>query len=447
MRGGAFVLNRNGDKVGTKDRRTGRRSRRGCDEIGNDVTRVYRRNGRDRDYDEYVSVKGRRRPPKRRNIDDDLDLDKGKKTGVKKKKSKFKRFLKFALIILIVFFLVRFIVATYRWRKFSKEMLSNQNSVVLDSNGNVIANIGDYKNKIVLGSDEIPKNIKNAYVAIEDQRFYSHHGVDVVRTGHAIGSYIVHFGRTSFGGSTITQQLVKNMTGDSSDKISRKVTEWWRAWTLESCASKDEVLTAYLNIIYIGPNTYGVGAGAKYYFDKSASELSLEECAFLAGINNSPNSYNPFSKENDHSDLIKKRTKLVLGKMKELNYISKSEYDEAIERLDEGLKFKNGVVDSSDGVYSYHTDAVILEITGELSKKYNMSERFANNYLELAGLKIHSTQVSDIQSEMEKEFEKNKYVIKSVKNEDSSQAAMVMINHKTGQVVACARWAWKEEYF
>ncbi len=283
----------------------------------------------------------------------------------------------------------------------------------------------------------MPNNLKNAYVAIEDERFYSHHGVDIKRTASAIFNYVIHFGSSSFGGSTITQQLVKNLTGDNTDSIFRKVKEWWKAWLLETSLSKEEILEGYLNVIYVGPSIYGVDAGAKYYFNKSASDLSLEECAFLAGINHSPNSYNPFG-DTDNSEKIENRTLTVLGKMLELEYINKDEYDIAVSNVENGLKFENGDVSAeSDGVYSYHTDALILEVTEDIEDKYNISETFATNYINMAGLTIHSTQDSNIQTETEKECEKSKYVLKSQIGGNSSQAAMVVMDHKTGRVLSC----------
>ena len=288
-----------------------------------------------------------------------------------------------------------------------------------------------------LASSEIPAILKNAYVAIEDERFYSHSGVDIRRTASAIFSYVIHFGSSSFGGSTITQQLVKNLTGDSTDSVTRKVKEWWKAWQLETCLSKDEILTGYLNVIYVGPSIYGVEAGAKYYFNKSAKDLTLEECAFLAGINHSPNSYNPFT-DDDNSEKIENRTKTVLGKMKELGYIStEEEYNSAVSNVKEGLNFKKGEVESGDGVYSYHTDALITEITQDIADKYNISETFATNYITMAGLTIHSTQDSKAQETTETEFEKTKYVRASKNGGDSSQAAMVVMDHTTGYVTAC----------
>ena len=298
-------------------------------------------------------------------------------------------------------------------------------------------NFGDEKKKSNISFEEMPDNLKNAYVAIEDERFYKHSGVDIKRTASAIFNYVIHFGSSSFGGSTITQQLVKNITGDNTDSVTRKVKEWWKAWLLETKLSKEEILEGYLNIIYVGPSIYGVDSGAKYYFNKSASELSLEECAFLAGINHSPNSYNPFS-DTDNSEKIRNRTITVLDKMKELGYIDETSYNEAVSNVNSGLNFKNGEVEAkSDGVYSYHTDALITEITNDIEKKYNISEEFATNYINMAGLTIHSTEDSKIQEETEKEFEKSKYVLKSKTGGDNSQAAMIVMDHKTGNVLSC----------
>ncbi len=353
-----------------------------------------------------------------------------------KKKSKIKKFIRIMLLILILILLINLIISTARWRKLAKDMLISQNSIVIDSEGNEIAQIGDSKIKTTITSKEIPDILKEAYVAIEDERFYKHHGVDGKRTLAATGSYIIHFGSSSFGGSTITQQLVKNMTGDSSTSVIRKVKEWWKAWNLETCGTKDEILVSYLNTIYVGPNIYGVEAGAKYYFNKSAKELTIEECAFLAGINHSPNSYNPYTNI-DNTEKINKRTKTVLKKLKELEKISNSEYKEAVAKVDEGLKFQKAEQNSGDGVYSYHTDALINQVTKEISKKYKISYEFAENYLELSGATIYSTQNTNIQSKIEEEFEKEKYQIQSNVGGDPSQAAMVITDHTTGQVLGC----------
>ncbi len=363
-----------------------------------------------------------------------------KKEETKKNiKSKKKKVIAILIILVIIFFAINLGISTHKWKTIVKDMAINQPSVVKDIQGNEIAKLGSEKKKKTIS--KIPDNLKNAYVAIEDERYYKHHGVDIKRTASAIGSYVIHFGSSSFGGSTITQQLVKNLTSDSTDSITRKVKEWWKAWQAETCLSKEEILTLYLNSIYVGPSIYGVEAGAQYYFSKSAENLSIEECAFIAGINHSPNSYNPFS-DKDNSEKIKKRTKTVLNKMKELGYIEEKEYSAAIQNVENGLKFNQGAIASDTSIYSYHTDALITNVTNDICNKYDINEEFASNYLSMAGLTIYSTQDSKIQTEMEKECEKKKYILASKNGTDTSQAAMVIIDHKTGNVLRMYRWTW-----
>ena len=156
------------------------------------------------------------------------------------------------ILISIISLAVVLGVSSNRWANLAKEMANNENSVVLDSTGNIIATLGVERKNKKISLQDMPENLKNAYVAIEDERFYNHHGIDIKRTGGAILSYVIHFGSSSYGGSTITQQLVKNLTGDSTDSITRKVKEWWKAFVLEMALSKDEILETYLNIIYVG---------------------------------------------------------------------------------------------------------------------------------------------------------------------------------------------------
>ena len=342
-----------------------------------------------------------------------------------------------SIIILVILILgISFGVKSYKWKNLMEDMFTNECSIVIDQEGNTIAEIGSERKKEKVSLSEMPENLKNAYVGIEDERYYSHHGVDIKRTASAIFSYVIHLGSSSYGGSTITQQLVKNLTGDNTDSIFRKVKEWVKAYELELFFSKDEILEMYLNIIYVGPNIYGVQAGSEYYFSKDVGNLSLAECAFLAGINNSPNSYNPFT-DDDNSEKIEKRTKTVLSKMLELEYISQEEYENAIKEVESGLKFKKGEVSSSDGIYSYHTDALINEIIEDISEEENITETFAANYLYYSGLTIHGTQISSIQEKTEAEMEKSKYQIKSQDGSTTSQAAMVIIDQSTGKVVSC----------
>ena len=354
----------------------------------------------------------------------------------KPKKKIIKKIILILFLIALVALGIVMAISAFSWKNITEDMFNNENSVVVDTNGDVIATLGVEQKKLKIEYEDIPDNLVHAYVAIEDERFYSHHGVDIKRTGAAILTYITHFGNSSFGGSTITQQLVKNLTGDSSDSVMRKVKEWWKAFLLESYFSKEEILEMYLNIIYVGPNIYGVQAGSRYYFDKDAEDLSLEECAYLAGINNSPNSYNPFV-DDDNTELITNRTNTVLQKMLELGYIEEDEYNEAVSEVNNGLDFDKGKIETENPIYSYHTDALITDIVSDLAEEKNISETFATNYLNMAGLTIHSTQNSDIQDDVETEFLKRQYMLDSADGESTSQAAMVILDHETGNVLAC----------
>ena len=212
--------------------------------------------------------------------------------------------------------------------------------------------------------------IPNAFVAIEDERFREHNGIDLKRTAAATAKYglsKIGIGSASYGGSTITQQLVKNLTKEDDRNWERKVKEMARAYYIEKELSKDQILELYLNLIFLGGNTYGVEVASNYYFSKSAQDLTLAESAFLAGINNSPNNYSPFNTENEASvNKIKTRTKTVLSKMKELGYINDEEYNNAIAEVDAGINFQKGQIRQT--IYSYHTEAAINEITERLSK-------------------------------------------------------------------------------
>ena len=186
--------------------------------------------------------------------------------------------------------------------KISEEdlVIKYENSTVYDKDGNVIATLsGGTKRKIVSLSD-MSEYLPKAFVAIEDERFYEHSGVDVLRTGKAVVTYVFNGGSSSFGGSTITQQLIKNITNEKDNSsiagAIRKVKEMSKALQVEQYLSKDQILELYLNIIFVGGDDInGVALGAVYYFDKDVKDLTIAESAFLAGINHMPNNYKPFA--------------------------------------------------------------------------------------------------------------------------------------------------------
>ena len=313
----------------------------------------------------------------------------------------------------------------------------------------VVANLsGDEKRKIITIED-MSKYLPKAYVAIEDERFEKHHGVDWKRTAGAIFNTIFK-GSSSYGGSTITQQLVKNLTKDDESSglagIYRKIREWAKAYQVERMISKEQILELYLNILYVGGegNLHGVELGAEYYFNKSAKDLSLAECAYMAGINSSPSSYNPFDTSTDNTEKIKNKTKTVLGKMLELGSISQEEHDSAVAEVDNGLAFSKGDVSTSSN-YSYHTDAVIDQVVNQVMEERGVSRQIAENYVYSSGLTIYSTVNNDIQARIEEEYKNDKYIISGRQKDENgnlinehSQSGMAIVDYKTGYVVAVA---------
>ena len=317
-------------------------------------------------------------------------------------------------------------------------------------NGNEIGSLSDGTKRISLTLNDMGKYLPNAYVAIEDERFYKHSGVDFKRTAAATVTYITHKGKSNFGGSTITQQVVKNITQDKEDTAERKVKEMVKALQVEHILSKDQILELYLNLIFVGgKDVNGVGLGAVYYFNKDVQDLSLAECAYMAAINNSPNMYDPFKEDEKQQARIDKgetRAKVVLGKMKELGYIKNDEYETAIKEVDEGLHFENGNTNITTLV-SYQVDAAIDEIIKQYAQEKNLSEEMAKVEIYGGGYKIYVSQRSSVQAEIEEEMSKwDEYhtVSGAVAGKEvnghpgqDSMAAMAIVDPKTGEVVAC----------
>ena len=385
--------------------------------------------------------------------------DTNKKTIKNKKKMnpKFKMALKILLIIVLLICVIGAgVVAAMFFGLFgddfeiSKEELivGNSNTIVLDKDGNEIANLSNDEKRKTISLSEMSPYLPKAYIAIEDKRFYSHNGVDIKRTAGAILGTVT--GNSSYGGSSITQQLVKNITKDKARSgvagVVRKMKEWSKAVQVERMISKDQILELYLNIIFVGGSElHGVELGSQYYFNKSAKDLSLAECAFLAGINNSPNAYSPYDTSLDQektANLRKERTLTVLKEMKSQGMIeNEDEYNSAVKEVEDGLKFERGYAGTSN--YSYHTDATIEQVIQQVMEEKNISRDLARNYVYGSGLTIYSTEDSKVQERVEEEFAKEKYQISGreknkngeLKN-DHTQAGMVIIDNETSQVVA-----------
>lgn len=391
------------------------------------------------------------------------EVNKKNKKG--KKKGKHPKLKKALIIIFIIFILLCLIgVGIFAGVFFSDKLkltkaeltIGHNNSAVKDIDDEQIFDLssGDINRKIITYSEMGPY-LPNAYVAIEDKRFYDHSGIDLTRTMSAAIQYVLRGGHSSYGGSTITQQLVKNLKSDKDDTgfagVTRKIREMSRAYQIEQMLSKQQILEQYLNIIYVGGTTIcGVENGAKYYFSKSAKDLDLAEAAFLAGINHSPNSYNPFWNEGDEdvTKAIKTRTKTVLAEMKDQNRISDNAeeaeklYNEAVAEVDAGLKFKEGSFSNATQM-SYHTDAAIKEVVSDLAELKDIDEKAARSLLVSGGYKIYTTQNTEIQKRMEKEYVKDEYIYYArttggpKENKEHTQSGMVIIDNKTGYVIGC----------
>lgn len=262
------------------------------------------------------------------------------------------------------------------------------------------------ENRIWTDLEDIPKYLQKAAIAIEDKRFEKHHGVDWKGTTRAIVYTL--FGKNVQGGSTITQQLVKNVTGDNEVTVKRKITEIYRALELEKRYEKDEILEAYLNEVFFGQSCYGVVTASHMYFNKDVSDLTLAECASLMGITNNPSMYDPtlssWTRENN-----RERQLTILGAMLEQGKISQEEYDEA---KAEDIVFSNGFTISgkyvgSDGAvtdqepeepptddtdspadeeeptikgrYSWFTEAMIGDVADALVEKYGITDKVRDN--------------------------------------------------------------------
>lgn len=379
--------------------------------------------------------------------------EKGKKKGFWKRHRKLALFIKICMVLMLLLIIVGAgaVVAIFSnddWAMTKEDLtLKYVDTIIYDKDGNEIANVSGEEKRRTVSLSEIPKTVQDAYISIEDERFFQHKGVDIKRTLGATATYLLNRGNSSYGGSTITQQLIKNLKDDKSDTglagIQRKIREMSRAYKVEKMLSKDQILELYLNTIFVGgSNICGVELGSRYYFNKSVIDLDLAESAFLAGINHSPNSYNPFG-EKDNSELIKKRTKIVLAKMRELGKITDEEYENAKAKVEEGLKFEKGEI-STETSMSYLARAALNQVTEQYAKEKDIDIKSASTFIEGGGYQIYTTQDPNIQSTMEEIYRSGDYIYEGVaedsdgnKLNDHTQSAMVVIDHKTGYVVGC----------
>lgn len=311
-----------------------------------------------------------------------------------------------------------------------------ETSFVYDSNGSVIAKLTGSENVdrvYVAFSDVKDTYIDEAIMAIEDERFLEHSGIDVQRIGSAVLSALANGGTASHGGSTITQQTVKLITGQDQRSTQRKVQEWFSAMTLEQQMSKDEIMQLYINLAPMGNNYIGIQAGAQNYFGKDAKELSLAECAFLAGLPKSPSYYNPLRESGKRNAM--RRMRIVLGKMYELGMITTEEYDNA---LNTELVFKTSTNTSASTINSYFVEYAVSEVISDLQTERNISRSLAATTVYNRGYHIYTTMEPNVQSVMDEAYmTQDLFQTDAEALEDypeKPQSGMVVINVQTGAI-------------
>jgi len=284
------------------------------------------------------------------------------------------------------------------------------------------------ENRLWANYNEFPQTLIDAYVTIEDQRFWDHKGVDAKRTFSAVFNFFIPTSSNYGGGSTITQQLIKNVSGENEATIQRKVQEIFRALDVESKYSKSEILEMYLNTIYLSQNTNGVCAAAETYFNKELKDLTLVECAAIAAIGKSPVFYDPILNPQNNLE----RRNLVLREMLRQKKITQEEYNEA---YDAPLELYSGEgVDNTTAIHNYYIDAVIEEVIADLGKEYGYDRSTASNLIFSGGLKIYICMDPALQASMEEVFINDKYWPEA--SGVKAQGAMVLMDPDTGDVLA-----------
>ena len=288
------------------------------------------------------------------------------------------------------------------------------------------------EDRVWVDLEDIPKQLQLAFISVEDNTFYTHNGVNWKRTIGATVKWTGLLDDFTGGGSTITQQLIKNLTDDKDTSVKRKLREIMRALELEKKYEKDDILEMYLNTIYFGQGAYGVHQAAKTYFNKDLKDLTLAECASIAGIVKNPYGYDlkRFPEKNAE------RRATVLYTMKEYGNISQAQYDQAMAEDVQAYK-DTGEEDDSSSYQTYFEDAVISAVKSDLQTKLGYSASMAEQLLYGGGLKIVTTLDPVIQSKMDAVFQDEDNFPGGLGNDGTyPQASMVLMDPYTGQVKA-----------
>lgn len=334
-------------------------------------------------------------------------------------------------------------------------LLLNQPSSLYDSNGDFMDNLHTDEERYVIDSSEIPTNLKNAFVSIEDERFYKHNGVDIQRIlGAAFldTKKLISGQKGLHGASTLTQQLLKNTILTNDVSFERKIKEAYLAMNLEEKLTKDQILTAYLNTIPLGGHAYGIEAASLLYFSKSASDLSLIECAYIAGITQAPTSYSAYNENNlkDPTPYIN-RTLTVLAMMHKLQYINDSTYDKAVSDVKAGgLVFKSSKKDYRLN-YEWFVYPAVSQVKEDLKEAFKYTDEEASKLMVNGGLKIYTTMNKQLQDFTQATLDD--YHNLGISNGETFdkdgvpllQASATIMDYRTGHVIAMVGGRGKQQ--
>lgn len=299
-------------------------------------------------------------------------------------------------------------------------------------------------NRVWVDYENIPEDMEHALVAIEDKRFYNHKGVDWYRTVGAFGSMFLTM-RNDFGGSTLTQQLIKNLTGKDDVTVQRKLVEIFQALETEKTYTKEQIVEWYLNIVYFGQGCWGIQTAAQTYFGKDVWDLSLAECASIVGITNNPSKYDPFGaamitdpdtgKSYSNREWNKRRQETILHEMYDQGYISYSEYTSAVKEELNFIRAENEGY--TQHIYSYYEETVINDVLEDLMEQKNITIDAARLMLYNGGYQIYCCLDKDIQDKVDEVYEDLDGLPKSYRPpEQQLQSAIVVMDPYTGSIVA-----------
>lgn len=335
------------------------------------------------------------------------------------------QWLKYVAIAAISFFLLLFVLGALIFGYYAmkaptlseKDLVATTSSKIYDNKNNLIADLGAEK-RINVTANEIPTDLVNAIIAIEDHRFFNHRGVDIVRIG---GSFLHNLHGGSQGGSTLTQQLIKLTyfsTSASDRTLSRKIQEAWLATQLEKKATKQEILTYYVNKVFMANGNYGMQTAAKSYYGKDLKDLSLPQVALLAGMPQAPNQYDPYS----HPEAAQQRRNLVLKEMLDMKSISNKQYEAAVNTpVTDGLQSL-----SSSSSYPAYMDNYLKEVIEQVEEEtgYNLLT---------TGMDVYTNVDTEAQKKLWDIYNTDEYVNYP---DDELQVASTVIDVNNGKVIA-----------